>query len=148
MTVHVCNQSVTLAAPVLVAVAMAIGMAFMPSEGLALDLNQATWQELQTLPGVGPKMAQRIVSERQRGPFESLAHLAERVSGLGAKRIERLRSAGLKALHSETARANTPSDIKRSGAAGPTSDRISQTHTSITPEIWPLEDANTRTHRR
>ncbi len=61
----------------------------------ALDLNQASAEALQSIKGVGPKMAQRIVNERVRGPFESLEHLAERVSGVGIKRIERFKAAGL-----------------------------------------------------
>jgi|GEM_PF-1237816 competence protein ComEA len=62
----------------------------------ALDLNHASVDELQSISGVGPKMAQRIVTERARGPFESLDNLAERVSGVGSKRIDRFKAAGLK----------------------------------------------------
>ena len=46
------------------------------SSTLALDLNQAAVEALQGISGVGPKMAQRIVSERARGLFESLEHLS------------------------------------------------------------------------
>jgi competence ComEA-like helix-hairpin-helix protein len=56
----------------------------------ALDLNKATAQELQSLPGVGPKLAERILDERQRKPFESVDDL-HRVSGIGPKTLEQLR---------------------------------------------------------
>jgi|GEM_PF-887840 len=56
-----------------------------------LDLNQANAIELQGLPGIGPVLAQRILAERVRGPFQSLEDLAERVRGIGPRTAERLR---------------------------------------------------------
>jgi competence protein ComEA len=56
----------------------------------SIDVNRATSQELQRLPGVGPKIAQRIVDERAKAPFQSVDDL-RRVSGIGPKILERLR---------------------------------------------------------
>ncbi len=56
----------------------------------AVDLNAATAAQLQTLPGIGPKMAQRILDARAQRPFKSVDDL-RRVSGIGAKTLERLR---------------------------------------------------------
>lgn len=54
----------------------------MPSGG-ALDLNSATATELESLPGIGPVLAQRIVSYRdQSGPFRTVEQLVE-VAGIG-----------------------------------------------------------------
>jgi competence protein ComEA len=48
-----------------------------------IDLNQADVAALDTLPGIGPVLAQRIVEWReQNGPFASLDQLLE-VSGIG-----------------------------------------------------------------
>lgn len=55
-----------------------------------IDVNHASADELQRLPGVGPKMAQRILDERARAPFRSVEDL-RRVSGIGPKTLERLR---------------------------------------------------------
>src|SRR5262249_39725312 len=55
-----------------------------------IDINQANWQELQQLPGIGPKIAQRILDERAKSPFESVEDL-RRVSGIGPRILERLR---------------------------------------------------------
>jgi competence protein ComEA len=55
-----------------------------------IDINQASLQDLQRLPGIGPKMAQRIVDERQKNPFKAVEDL-RRVSGIGVKTLERLR---------------------------------------------------------
>jgi competence protein ComEA len=55
-----------------------------------IDINQATLTELQKLPGIGPKMSQRIVDERERRPFASVSEL-RRVAGIGPKTFERLK---------------------------------------------------------
>src|SRR5438034_1486616 len=55
-----------------------------------IDINQADGQELQKLPGIGPKLAQRILDERAKSPFQSVEDL-RRVSGIGPKIMERLR---------------------------------------------------------
>jgi competence protein ComEA len=55
-----------------------------------IDVNQADLKELQRLPGIGPKLAQRIMDERAKKPFQSVEDL-RRVSGIGPKILERLR---------------------------------------------------------
>jgi competence protein ComEA len=56
-----------------------------------IDVNQADLAELQKLPGIGPKLSQRIVDERTlRGPFKTVEEL-RRVSGIGVKTLDRLR---------------------------------------------------------
>lgn len=55
-----------------------------------IDLNLATIAELETLPGVGPVTAQRIVEHREeQGPFRSVGQLRD-VSGIGEKTFQRL----------------------------------------------------------
>ena len=56
-----------------------------------LDLNRARQAELVQLPGVGPVLAERIVSFREtRGPFRAINDLRQ-VSGIGAKTLEKIR---------------------------------------------------------
>jgi len=55
-----------------------------------IDVNRATAEELQQLPGVGPVLSQRIVAAREKAPFKSVDEL-RRVSGIGAKTLEKLR---------------------------------------------------------
>ncbi|MGM1057790.1 helix-hairpin-helix domain-containing protein [Saccharothrix sp. Mg75] len=55
-----------------------------------LNLNTATEEQLDTLPGVGPVTAQRIVDRRQkRGPFTSLDQLGE-IEGIGDAKLAKL----------------------------------------------------------
>jgi competence protein ComEA len=58
--------------------------------GGPVDVNAATAEQLQALPGVGPKMAQRILATRAGRPFRSVEEL-RRVPGIGQKTLERLR---------------------------------------------------------
>jgi competence protein ComEA len=56
-----------------------------------LDLNTATFEQLQELPGVGPVLAQRIVDYRtEQGRFTSVDQLRE-VSGIGDQRFAELK---------------------------------------------------------
>ena len=59
-------------------------------DGQTLDINSAHASELLMLPGVGPKLAQRIVEERERrAGFRSVEDLLD-VRGIGPAVFERL----------------------------------------------------------
>lgn len=62
----------------------------------AVDLNTATIAQLQGVRGIGPKTAQIIHQERERGGrYTSFEDLSDRVRGIGPKRAETLRASGL-----------------------------------------------------
>ena len=57
-------------------------------ESAPIDINRATLDDLISLPGIGPALAQRIIDYRsEHGPFQSVDEL-ERVSGIGPLTIE------------------------------------------------------------
>lgn len=61
------------------------------SSGL-INLNTATLDELDSINGIGPVTAQKILDHRKRiGRFSSVDQLLE-VSGIGAKTLEKMRS--------------------------------------------------------
>ncbi|MFA7438569.1 ComEA family DNA-binding protein [Castellaniella sp.] len=63
---------------------------------LATDLNSASLDELRAIRGIGPKTAQIILEERQRGgQFDSFEDLSDRVKGIGPRRARALQAAGL-----------------------------------------------------
>ena len=56
-----------------------------------LDLNTATLDQLEELPGVGPVLAQRILDYRlKQGRFASVDELRQ-VSGIGDQRFAELK---------------------------------------------------------
>lgn len=55
-----------------------------------INLNRATAEELDGLPGIGPAMARRIVERRQVRRFTKVEDLLQ-VKGLGKAKLERLR---------------------------------------------------------
>ncbi|TDC83145.1 ComEA family DNA-binding protein [Micromonospora sp. KC606] len=62
-----------------------------PGPGERLNLNTATLAQLDALPGVGPVLAQRILTHRdQHGGFRSVGDL-RRVDGIGDARYEQLK---------------------------------------------------------
>lgn len=61
------------------------------SPAAPLDLNTATAEQLDSLPGIGPVTAQKILDYRQEhGAFHSLAEL-EGVPGIGPGRLSQLK---------------------------------------------------------
>ncbi|WP_264991613.1 ComEA family DNA-binding protein, partial [Mycobacterium montefiorense] len=63
-----------------------------PKAGEAVDLNTATTEQLDALPGVGPVTAEAIVAWRQaNGKFTSVDQLAD-VDGIGPARLDKLRA--------------------------------------------------------
>lgn len=60
--------------------------------GAVVNLNTATASELEALPGIGPKMAQRIVEYREKnGVFKKVEDLMN-VKGIGEKNFLKLKS--------------------------------------------------------
>lgn len=62
-----------------------------PEPSGLLDLNRATLEQLDELPGIGPAKAQAIIDYREtNGPFRDAAELMN-VKGIGAATFEKLR---------------------------------------------------------
>jgi len=92
---------------VVMALAFLLAASFWGGAAWAVDVNQATQEQLQAINGIGPKTAQSIIEERERaGRFASFADLSERVKGIGSKRAQALQAAGLEI---STAQTGTPS---------------------------------------
>ena len=79
-------------------VALILGIAFAGSAAAAqelapepVDLNTATSEQLQSVPGIGPATAGRILEWRKtHGPFERVEDLLN-IRGIGPTTLEKLR---------------------------------------------------------
>ena len=84
-----------------VALGLAFAIAFLASSGLAfaaaapapdgkVNINTASVEQLAALPGIGEKLAARIVEQRQKsGSFKSVQELMT-VRGIGEKNLAKL----------------------------------------------------------
>jgi competence protein ComEA len=81
-----------------------------------LDINRATLEEFEQLPGIGQTLAQRILEARRRqGAFQSIEDLRN-VKGIGRKRMDQLRP--LVTAKPVSARASRREQTPVAGAAG------------------------------
>lgn len=111
---------------VLLGLVLAAGVASAQAAGARapLDLNRATAEELEALPGIGAAKAAAILAARdERGGFKSLEELEE-VRGIGPALMAKLRP--LVAVGGGQKSAPSPAPAARPAAkpsAGPTASR-------------------------
>ena len=80
----------SLAAVFALAMSTGIASAAQKAPAAKVNINTATAEQLSELPGVGEKLAARIVEHRQKqGPFKSTQELMN-VKGIGEKNLQKL----------------------------------------------------------
>jgi competence protein ComEA len=62
----------------------------------ALEVNQASRAELESLPGLGPNLVERILTERAKMAFSDWADLRQRVRAIGPTSAKKLSALGLR----------------------------------------------------
>lgn len=66
------------------------GLEILPSSGM-ININIATADELATLPGIGPSLAEKIILQREsRGYFKTIEEIMD-VSGIGPSKFEQMK---------------------------------------------------------
>lgn len=70
--------------------ALASGLAF-----AATDVNKAAQADLESVKGIGPAMATRIIDARRSGPFTDWSDLQGRVKGVGEGNARKFSADGL-----------------------------------------------------
>ena len=74
-----------------IAPSMALAQKAKPHGGDKVNLNTATVEQLQTLPGVGPAMAKKIVEHRTKsGKFTKVEEILN-IQGIGEKKFQKMK---------------------------------------------------------
>ena len=76
----------------LIAILLAV---FALSAYAAVDVNQASQAELETIKGIGPGLSGKILKARESASFKSWNDLVDRVGGVGPGNAARFSQAGL-----------------------------------------------------
>lgn len=92
----------------LAAFVMSMGLAF-----AAVDANTASQAELESIKGIGPAIAAKILDERKKGAFKDMKDLEERVKGIGEKNIAAMSAAGLSVGKGGAPKAEAKADAKK-----------------------------------
>ncbi len=106
-------------------VLLAIVAAFCASMAMAaVEVNSASAADLDTIKGIGPKMAASILDERKKnGNFKDWNDFAARVKGVGSKNSGKFSEAGLtvagKAMTGAAAAPAAKAAPAKPAAAGP-----------------------------
>lgn len=100
----------------------------------AVDVNKATPAELDTIKGIGPATAAKIVEERNKGAFKDWQDMITRVKGVGDKNAAEFSTSGLTvngaAFAGAPAKAMTP-------AAAPKKDDKAAAPAAAAPAAMP-----------
>ncbi len=85
----------------------------------ATDANKASQAELESVKGIGPGLAGKILKARDAGGFKDWTDLVDRVSGLGPGNAMRLSQAGLTVAGAGYAPQPAGAQIKPAAKAKP-----------------------------
>jgi competence protein ComEA len=101
-----------------------------------IDANTASEDQLQSIAGIGPATAQKIIQVRQKKPFRDLRDFAERVPGVGPKRLQQYSDAGLVVKRSP---AINPASAPPSKSKQDDNLKTQEAEESIAPPISVIE---------
>ncbi|MEO5732504.1 MAG: helix-hairpin-helix domain-containing protein [Rubrivivax sp.] len=100
----------------------------------AVDANQATRADLETVKGIGPGLSGKILDARKTGGFKNWDDLVERVGGIGPRSATKLSQGGLTVAGNGFDGASaSPSAAKSGKAIGNRKDKAAGAPDATTP---------------
>jgi competence protein ComEA len=130
------------------ALMLSIGSAF-----AAVNVNTASEDELQSIRGIGPTIAQRIVEERRKGPFKNLDDLQARVKGVGEASVRKFAAAGLTVGGAgrgarDAAPADPSSTVRSEAKAGAKTDAKTDAKVAAGADAKAVAKIDTKAHAK
>jgi competence protein ComEA len=101
----------------------------------AVDVNKATPAELDTIKGIGPATAAKIVEERKNGAFKDWQDMITRVKGVGDKNAAEFSTSGLTV--NGAAFAGAPAKAMTPAAAPKKDEKAAATPAAPAPAAMP-----------
>lgn len=95
---------------ILIAAATALAFAF--NAFAAVEANQASQADLETVKGIGPGLSTKIIDARKTGAFKDWSDMVERVPGVGPGNAARFSQAGLTVAGAPYAAAAATASVK------------------------------------
>jgi competence protein ComEA len=93
----------------------------------AVDANQASQADLETVKGIGPGLSGKILEARKAGAFKNWSDLVERVGGIGPGNASRLSQGGLTVAGSTYDGSAAPAKVGKAGKASKSGDPAAAT---------------------
>jgi competence protein ComEA len=110
----------------------------------AVDVNKATQAELESVKGVGPAIAGKILDERKKGAFKDWADLVNRVDGVGETNAAKFSAEGMtvggaafKGAAPAAKKEDKPAAKAAAPAAAPTASKPAAPVAAATPAAKP-----------
>jgi len=82
----------------------------------AVDVNKANQADLESIKGIGPTIATKILDERKKGSFKDWNDMITRVKGVGEKNAAKFSADGLTVNGAAYAGAPAPASAEKNGA--------------------------------
>jgi len=98
-----------------------------------VDINTATLAQLDTLTGIGPTYAQRIIDGR---PYSLLDDLL-RVKGIGPATLQKIKDQGLACVNCGSSPTTTPTPAPASAEASAGKPESQTLPATTTPQVYP-----------
>ncbi len=99
----------------------------------AVDVNKATQAELESIKGVGPAIAGKILDERKKSPFKDWADMVDRVKGVGDGNAAKFSTEGLTVNGQGFKGAAAPAAKPAAEKAAPAAAAKTETKAAATP---------------